>query len=148
MATILWILWSCVTCIAHDAPNYAQDTTYHAILQSRIIRVNMVIIATTNWAAILWVLWRHTDSLCCIHIADLNVSWKHFSLPLLTFNVGYWRQQVLQIIWESMSPYYRQHCRSHCIVEVVIFFLPRQLTFSVTYLKTTGPASRSKMMHL
>ena len=48
--TILWVLLSCLTCPGHYAPNYAQDATHHAILQSR---TNTVIIVTTNWAPIL-----------------------------------------------------------------------------------------------
>ena len=60
-ASILWVLLFRVTCFGHCAPNYAQDaTTQHAVLQSR---VNAVVIATTNWATILWVLWHFPDSL-------------------------------------------------------------------------------------
>ena len=64
-ATILWVLSICVTCVGHYAPYNAQDATHHAILQSR---VNAVIIATANWAAILWVLWRHTCRLYCFSV--------------------------------------------------------------------------------
>ena len=39
---------------------------HHAILQSRI---STVIIATAIWAAILWLLWHHTDGLYCIRLA-------------------------------------------------------------------------------
>ena len=54
-ATTLWVLLFCVTCVEYYAPDSAQDEQHHAILQSR---VNEVMVATTNWAAILRVLWQ------------------------------------------------------------------------------------------
>ena len=40
-----------------------QVAAHYAILQSR---VNAVIIATTQSASILWILWRHTNGLFCL----------------------------------------------------------------------------------
>ena len=40
--------------------NYTQEAMHHTILQ---LRVNAVVIATTNWAAIFWVLWHHFEDL-------------------------------------------------------------------------------------
>ena len=34
MATILWALSFCLTCVGHYTPNYAQDATHHAMPQS------------------------------------------------------------------------------------------------------------------
>ena len=51
---------TCFSGVGQNTPDYALDATHHAIMRSR---VNAVVIATTNWAAILWVLWRHTDGL-------------------------------------------------------------------------------------
>ena len=57
---IMRVLSFCVKCIVHYVPDYVQEAMHHAILQSRVMAV---IIAITNWATILWILWRHTDSL-------------------------------------------------------------------------------------
>ena len=71
-ATILWVLSLYVTCTGHYAPDYAQelDATHHTFLQSR---VNAVIMTTTNWAVILWVLWRHTAAF--IFNASSSMQW-------------------------------------------------------------------------
>ena len=53
------------------APDYAQDAMHHTLLQSHINTLSLllrwllriVIITTTNWAAILRVLWCHTNRL-------------------------------------------------------------------------------------
>ena len=56
-ATILWVLSFCMTCGGHYAPDYVQDATHHTILQYPVI------IATKNWTANLWIVWRHADGL-------------------------------------------------------------------------------------
>ena len=83
-ATISWVLSFCVTCVKHcDCDNklcygvlrlirFAM-LTHCAILQSHF---NAVIIATTNWATILWVLWHHTDE----SVPLLLVNWEFSSV--------------------------------------------------------------------
>ena len=51
---------SVYTCVRYCTPNYAQVEAHHIISQPH---VDMVILAATQLAAILWVLWHHTEGL-------------------------------------------------------------------------------------
>ena len=92
-ATILWALLFYVICIGHYAPNYTQNATHHAILQ---LRINAIIIETTNWATILWVLWRHSDGLYNKDL-QLNIligSVISSKVEQFLFHLGIWSQQM------------------------------------------------------
>ena len=68
-AAILWVRSFCAcACVGHYAPEYAV-AAHHTILQSR---VNVVNLATTHSAAILWIPLHHTHGLYSFWNHDLR----------------------------------------------------------------------------
>ena len=67
VTTMLWVLSVCMKWVSHYTPNYAQDATHQAILQSC---VNVAITATTKLSRHLVVLWCHTGSLYTAEVTE------------------------------------------------------------------------------
>ena len=108
MATILWGLSFCLTYISHYAPDYMQDAMHPAILQ---LHINVVVIATTNWAGILWVLGHHTDYL---YKNTTSRYWKS------VIHI-YWRPCLLVLLISASTSKQNHIKRSLLIIQSSIF---------------------------